>query len=120
MPNPQLTKEQIKTHFTPLFQRVVGDLVQLAGGDEGLLFALRRKLAKELTYEERSGPSVRKRLKRLKREAQKNICPVCRHLLPPRYCVLDRLEAPKGYTMENTRLICDACDRQIQEDRNFA
>jgi len=34
--------------------------------------------------------------------------------------VLDRLSAMKGYTDENTRLICSLCDITIQSRRGYA
>jgi hypothetical protein len=39
--------------------------------------------------------------------------------LPERYCVLDRAAAAKGYTPENTRLICQACDVKSQASRGY-
>ena len=55
----------------------------------------------------------------LKRGEQKGICPVCQKSLPEKYCVLDRIEAAKGYTQENTRLICQTCDVQSQAAKNY-
>jgi ribosomal protein L37AE/L43A len=85
-----------------------------------LLFAYRRKVAKELQYGERSGPMLRRRLKVQKRKEQNNKCAQCRERLPEKYTVLDRLEAAKGYTPENTRLLCEPCDRKIQAERGYA
>lgn len=91
----------------------------LAGANEALLFAYRRKIAKELGYDERSEPMVRRRLKALKRRTQNGICPLCTKRLPDKYAVLDRLDAAGGYTEENTRLICERCDRDVQSQRAF-
>ncbi len=49
----------------------------MSHGDPELLFAYRRKLFKELTYDERSKPSVRRRLKAIKRAEQHGLCAVC-------------------------------------------
>ena len=93
---------------------------QLAGDDAELLFALRRKVYKELTYDERDKPMVRRRLKVQKRLAQGGQCAAGSHPLPENYCVLDRLSAVDGYTAENTRLICQACDIATQQSRGYA
>ena len=85
-----------------------------------MLFALRRKVYKELTYDERGKPSHRKRLKALKREEQGGLCPLCGEPLPATYCVLDRYRAVDGYTLENTRLIHQRCDTEVQSERGYA
>src|SRR6476620_5432231 len=85
---------------------VRGRLDKLSNGDVGLYFALRRRVWKQLEYDERSKPPVRERLKVRKRAQQTNICPVCKKKLPKEDCVLDRLVQTNRYTMQNTRLIC--------------
>src|SRR5437773_701516 len=52
-------------------------LREAAAGDDELLFALRRKLYKELTYDERGKPMERRRLKRLKYDEQNGKCAIC-------------------------------------------
>lgn len=91
----------------------------LANGDKELHWALRRKLAKELVYDERSRPGDRRALKAYKRGEQKGVCALCTATLPEKYAVLDRLEAMLGYTRENTRLICQSCDKTVQEGRGY-
>ena len=95
-------------------------LEMFSGGDAELLFAYRRKLAKELVYDERSKPSARKTLKAAKRAAQGGLCAKCHKPLPERYAVLDRRKAALGYTAENTQLICEDCDRKIQSGRGYS
>jgi hypothetical protein len=95
-------------------------LDEAAHGDQDLLFALRRKIAKELTYDERSKPMARRALKRKMRALQNGLCPLCKDELPERYCVLDRFNAADGYVAENVRLICETCDRRVQEERGFS
>jgi hypothetical protein len=119
MPNRQLTSDELAKLFTPLVAEVRSRLLKLARGDNDLHWALRRKLAKELTYDERSVPNERRKLKRLKRKEQDDKCALCRKELPPSYNVLDRLEAMKGYTPENTRLICQTCDIETQKRRGY-
>jgi len=94
-------------------------LAGLSNGDETLLWALRRKLFKELTYDERGKPMQRRKLKELKRAEQDNRCKICSASLPAKYVVLDRLEAMKGYTLGNTQLICQACDTKLQIERGY-
>ncbi len=94
-------------------------LADLSGGDADVLWALRRKLYKELTYDERGKPAQRRKLKELKRIDQNNKCVICGASLPEKYVVLDRLEAMKGYTQENTRLLCQTCDTQVQIERGY-
>jgi ribosomal protein L44E len=120
MGNRRLNPQELAGLFKPLIEEVRAKLETLASGDPELHWALRRKLAKELVYDERSGPSARRKLKALKRQEQKNRCAVCSGELPEKYVTLDRLEAMRGYTAENTRLICEACDRKIQIDRGYA
>ena len=95
-------------------------LQQLSSGDAELLWALRRKLTKGLSYDERGKPMHRKVLKAQKRGEQRNLCARCSSELPEKNAVLDRIEAMKGYTRENTRLLCPACDVAVQEERGYA
>lgn len=119
MPNRQLSSEELEKLFTPLLTEVRQRLVSLSGGDIDLQWALRRKLFKELTYDERGKPMQRRKLKELKRAEQDNKCPLCSRSLPAKYVVLDRMEAMKGYTSENTRLLCQDCDTQVQQERGY-
>ena len=120
MPNRKLTKEEINTLFQPLVTNVRHKLHKLSKGDSTLFWALRRKLAKELTYDERGKPMQRQKLKQVKRVEQKGKCASCGRRLPQIYIVLDRFEAMKGYTQENTRLICQKCDQRIQKERGYS
>jgi ribosomal protein L44E len=118
--NRQLTKAELETLFRPVFEDVRARLRVASGGDEDLHWALRRKLTKELSYAERGKPMLRKVLKALKRGEQGGKCALCHCELPERNAVLDRLEAMKGYTAENTRLLCQDCDQAVQVERGFA
>lgn len=62
----------------------------------------------------------RKLLKSQKRGEQQNRCARCSSELPEKNAVLDRIEAMKGYTRENTRLLCPACDVAVQEERGYS
>lgn len=119
MANRQLTKEELQL-ANDLLAELRVRLDALAGGDATLLFAYRRKISKELGYDERSKPMVRRRLKAQKRKQQGGICPICSKPLPEKYVVLDRVNAAAGYTVENTRLIHEECDRIVQRERGYA
>lgn len=118
MPNRMLTTEELEK-ANRLLNGVRAQLLELANGDPELLFAYRRKVYKELTYDEREKPMVRKKLKSLKRQSQNGLCERCKNPLPEKYCVLDRLKASNGYTEENTRLICSTCDVEVQKEREY-
>ena len=94
-------------------------LETLSSGDFELLFAYRRKVFKELTYDERSKPSVRRKLKDDKWKQQRGLCALCCKELPEKYTVLDRLNAVDGYTDANTRLIHSECDVAFQVSRGY-
>lgn len=119
MPNRNLTTTELRA-ANDLLEIVRGRLVAISAGDDALLWALRRKVYKELLYDERGKPSHRRRLKRRKREEQDGLCAVCGEPLPERYTVLDRFEAMDGYTMGNTRLIHRHCDEKTQEKRSYS
>lgn len=120
VPNRQLIPQEREQLFTPLVADVEARLIVLAAGDADLLWALRRKLAKELTYMERSKPAQRRTLKKKKARIQNGLCPECQMPLPESNNVLDRFHAMGGYTFENTRLLCRPCDIKIQSGRGYA
>ncbi len=122
MPNPTLTPEELKTLFGPLLVDVRATLQSLSAGNPELLFALRRKLYKELSYDERGKPMQRKVLKAMKYAEQHGKCANCSCELEQlgKNAVLDRAEAMRGYLPDNVRLLCHTCDRQLQAERNYA
>ena len=119
MPNRRLTQNELSS-ARELLGEIRERLALLSDGDPELLFAFRRKLFKELTYDERSSPMVRRKVKAAKRLEQRGLCVVCQQSLPDKYAVLDRLVASAGYTVENTRLIHQDCDIQAQVSRGYA
>src|SRR5690349_7599004 len=104
MAGPRLTDAQRAKLFAPLFKRVLADLDRISKGDPHLLWALRRKLAKELTYLERSTPTKRKLLKILVWAKQKQKCSICKKALPLKNSELDRKSTVLGYVEGNVRL----------------
>jgi len=119
MGNRQLSTVELDA-ANNLLRSVRGRLEELSGGDAALLWALRRKVYKELAYDERGKPMHRRKLKRQKLREQEGLCAVCNGPLPESYAVLDRLEAMGGYTAANTRLIHQQCDTAVQRSRRYA
>ena len=118
MVNRQLSAAELE-HANALLVEIRSKLEAMSQGDKDLLFAYRRKIFKELTYDERSKPTVRRKLKDQKWKEQRGLCAICGKDLPERYTVLDRLNAADGYTMENTRLIHQECDMKHQEEKGY-
>lgn len=119
MPNPRLTQEQLNI-ANGLIDEVRARLKEITDGDNKYYWALRRKLAKELVYDERGKTGHRLKLKAEKRIEQNGICSLSSQALSEKYCVLDRYEAIAGYTSANTRLICQTCDIETQKSRGYA
>lgn len=58
MPNRNLSADELKI-ANDLLSDIRGRLIELAAGDPLLLFAYRRKVAKELVYDERGAVSIK-------------------------------------------------------------
>jgi len=86
MSNRILTGDERKQLFEPLINDIRARLKELSKGDNDLMWALRRKLTKELGFDERSKPMHRKILKLKKLASQKGRCPVCQKELPEKIC----------------------------------
>jgi hypothetical protein len=119
MPNRQLTPSELNDIARPLLAEVQERLYMLASGDKDLMWALRRKLFKELIYDERGKPMHRVNLKKAKRAEQGNLCAICQQPLPVKGSILDRLHAMNGYTRENTRVLCPSCDTRVQTEKGY-
>src|SRR6266436_3711175 len=100
MPNRNLSPDELK-HANELLADIRERMISLAAGDPLLLFAYRRKIAKELGYDERGKPSVRKQLKAIKWGQQSCKCAHCGKEMLLRNSELDRKNASDGYTEEN-------------------
>lgn len=119
MANRRLNIDEL-AQANELLKMIRSKIQSLASGDKELVFAFRRKIYKELTYDERGKPQHRKKLKELKRKEQNGLCTICGLALPDAYAVLDRYNAVDGYTQENTRLIHKDCDTDVQKSRGYA
>lgn len=118
MTNRRLTPNEL-THVNALLDEIRGKLVDLAGDDRELLFAARRRIVVRLSYDERSTPAERNKIKAAKRIEQNGLCSLCGEQLPDKYAELDRFKACDGYTMENTRLVHHACHVADQAKKRY-
>jgi hypothetical protein len=118
MPNRNLTADELK-RANELLSEIRERLVSLSAGDPLLLFAYRRKVAKELGYDERDKPGARAKLKTLKWDQQHGRCAHCKEDLPLRYSELDRKNAADGYTLENTELVHARCHQERQAAKAY-
>jgi len=118
MPNRNLNADELK-RANELLADIRVRLISLADGDPLLLFAYRRKIAKELGYDERGKPGSRGKLKALKWGQQNGKCAHCGDELPLKYSELDRKNSADGYTPENTELVHGKCHRARQEARGY-
>jgi hypothetical protein len=119
MPNRNLNSEELK-RANELLADIRQRLTSLAAGDSLLLFAYRRKIAKELGYDERGKPGARKQLKALKWGQQQGKCAHCQKELELAYSELDRKKAADGYTVENTELVHGKCHQERQAAKGYA
>lgn len=120
MPNPRLTDSQRKELFAPLFELIKSELKRLSDGDEKVLWALRRKLTKELGYLERGTPAERNSLKKRMFQLQEAKCPLCFNPMELKNSELDRFEAFLGYTESNVRLVHHECHIKDQEEKGYS
>lgn len=118
MPNRTLTPNELK-NANDLLKDIRDRLLTLAGGDSLLLFAYRRKVVKELGYDERSKPLVRAKLKALKWGLQNGMCAECGREMLLKYSELDRKNASDGYTAENTELVHAECHQMRQAKKRY-
>ena len=118
MPNRNLTTDELK-RANELLADIRERLTGLAAGDPLLLFAYRRKVAKELQYDERGKPGLRGKLKDKKWKQQNGRCAHCNGELPLEYSELDRKEAADGYTQENTELVHAKCHQERQAAKRY-
>jgi hypothetical protein len=119
MPNRNLNADELK-RANELLRDIRERLISLSGGDPLLLFAYRRKVVKELGYDERGKPGARAKLKALKWGQQNGKCPDCLEPLPQKYSELDRKNAVDGYTAENTELVHAKCHQVRQAAKGYA
>ncbi|HEY0701294.1 MAG TPA: hypothetical protein VGD60_00865 [Candidatus Acidoferrales bacterium] len=118
MPNRNLTSAEL-IHAAKLLADVRERLHELADGDPLLLFAYRRKIAKELGYDERGKPGERRNLKNRKWGLQTGKCAHCNLDLAIKYSELDRKNAADGYTDENTELVHAQCHQERQAAKGY-
>jgi hypothetical protein len=118
MANRNLNSDELK-RANELLAEIRERLTGLAGHDALLLFAYRRKVIKELGYDERGKPGLRARLKALQWGQQNGKCVQCGDELPLKYSELDRKNAADGYTVENTELVHAKCHQARQAAKGY-
>jgi len=118
MPNRNLSANELK-RASELLADIRKRLMDLAAGDPLLLFAYRRKVVKELGYDERGKPGARAKLKALKWGQQNGKCAHCGEELPLNYSELDRKNAVDFYTIENTELLHAKCHQARQKAKRY-
>lgn len=119
MPNISLDSDELLL-ANKLLKLTRQRIDRLAGGDPARRFAFRRKVWKELMYDERSKPMVRRRLKKLMWEKQKHLCAICKKRMPLAYSELDRKRAADGYVEANVRLVHAKCHHGDQARKRYA
>jgi hypothetical protein len=118
MANRNLNADELK-RANELLKDIRERLTNFAAGDPLLYFAYRRKVIKELGYDERSKPLVRAKLKALKWGQQNGKCAHCGKEMRLKYSELDRKNAADGYTPENTELVHAKCHQERQAAKGY-
>ena len=118
MPSRNLNLDELKL-ASALLKEIRERLTVLSNGEPLLLFAYRRKIVKELGYDERGKPGARGKMKALKWGEQQGRCAECGELLPLKYSELDRKNAADGYTQDNTELVHAECHQKRQEAKGY-
>jgi hypothetical protein len=118
LPNRNLSPEELKL-ANQLLADVRERLKELSGDDALLHFAYRRKVMKELSYDERGKPAARNKLKAMKWGLQNGKCAHCKRAMDLKYSELDRKNASDGYTPENTDLVHAKCHHERQAQKNY-
>jgi hypothetical protein len=108
MANRNLNPAEL-TSANELLGEIRKRLLDLSAGAPLLLFAYRRKIIKELGYDERGKPVARAKLKWMKWGRQNAKWAHCGEDMPLKYSELDRQNAADGYTPENTELVHANC-----------
>ena len=112
--------EDARAKLLPILEKLRLELQEASGSSGEILFSMKRYIAKRLEFDERGTPTQRRKLKDQKWKSQRGLCAGCKGELPERGAELDRFRAIDGYTAENTQLVCHACHRRAQEERDFA
>jgi hypothetical protein len=118
MPNRILNSDELG-RANELLTNIREQLNSLTAGDPLLLFAYRRKLYKELGYDERGKPAARAKLKALKWRQQNFLCAYCGGDLAVKDSELDRKNAADGYISDNTELVHGECHRKRQAAKGY-
>ncbi len=95
-------------------------IAETAGEDQAAAFAMRRYIYIRLQQDERGTPAERKKLKLLRFDEQGGKCAICgRPFDALKGTNLHRLDAVKGYALENVELVHASCHRRQQDRRGY-
>jgi hypothetical protein len=119
MTNRNLNDEELKSAHT-LLDEIRRKIDMLAGNDSDLRFAYRRKIYKELIYDERLKPMARRKIKIQKFDQQHGKCAHCNGDMTIQYSELDRKNAADGYTIENIELVHAKCHQLRQAAKHYS
>ena len=119
MENPRLNPVQLEKAKI-LLQKIRKEITKLSRGDANLIFAYKKKIRKELTYDERGNPAHRRNLKEQMWLKQQGFCAICKKKLTLKYSELDRHYAPRGYVENNNvRLVHHQCHIKDQKKKGY-
>jgi len=117
--NRRLTAQERET-AKEILEQIREHIKKASQEDNEHAFALRRYIYKNLMYDERGTPMQRRKLKTEKLLQQGAKCAECgKQFLESEEPELDRIDAVKGYTKDNTRLIHHECHRRKQLEKGF-
>lgn len=119
MPTNRQLSDQEREVAKDLLLQLRKGMTIAAKEDREYAWALRRYIYTRLIHDERGNPTERKKLKFKKMVEQEAKCAECGEKLPEKGSELDRFDAMKGYTSENTRLVCHSCHRSMQAKKGF-
>ncbi len=119
MPSRKLTKDEAKI-ADAILERVKADIIEAAGGDPVLLFALRRRTFIRLGYWERGTPAHRRKVQAAKWAEQDGRCAICGEPLEQHGAEMDRVDPVLGYNAENVRVVHHACHVADQAAKGYS
>lgn len=111
------TRELVKANA--LLTEIRSHIDAWSGPDPALRSAYSRKIIRELTYELRGKPLLRKELKKAKWEEQGHACAICGTGMILKYGLLVLANDAGGYTKANTLLVHSTCGFTTQLNERY-
>jgi len=119
MANPRLTESE-RMKADSLVREIEKRIHLLSKGVQRRKFAYRRRVTRLLIQIEKGTPAQRGKLRAKLREKQHDLCAVTPTHRLKSEVELHRLDAIRGYTIKNTRLVCRACHRKFHASHKFS